>query len=247
MTIRAGRFFRAGTHGQRFSHPGGAYATGIGVDRSLRGGRPPTAEEGRELMEWDARPENQLHRMSDLMPMSEIQTMMHERTGGRANAKVVNDWVMGDRSQSGRPLGDVRISGGLRGGGVTIKPNFPGAVTPEEWTPTGRGAGGRAKNKLWRRSDVERWSDVAGVSPDMHFSAGGRRRDGGHGGGIPGPLYRDRPGVEGQDDIRPDIPPIRTTTVSELISNMDERFKAEGGTLHEPGTKDEHGNPRGKQ
>ena len=224
MTIRAGRFFRAGTHGQRFSHPGGAYATGIGKNRSLRGARPPTDVEARELMEWDARPENQLHRMSDLMPTSEVQTYMGERSGGVASPPMVSRWITTDRS------GMKRHGNATVGGPGGARPNFPDAVTPEEWSPSPGGGPGAGRNvnrdKLWRRTDVERWADVVGVSPDMPISHGGR------------------PSSELQ---RPVPPPIRTTTVGELISNMDERFKAEGGTLHEPGTKDEHGNPRGKQ
>jgi len=58
-------------------------------------------------------------------------------------------------------------------------------------------------------------------------------------------LPRSPAGVDGRpDDIRPDIPPITTSTVSNLLSNMDKRFKAEGGSLPSGGTKDEHGDWR---
>ena len=67
MTIRAGRFFRAGTQGQRF------FKAETGSDAMVKRsysdlfkapaepddsgglGSPPTAEEGRGLMEWAAR------------------------------------------------------------------------------------------------------------------------------------------------------------------------------------------------
>ena len=51
-------------------------------------------------------------------------------------------------------------------------------------------------------------------------------------------------GKQSEGDKRPDIPPIATRTVSNLLSNMDKRFQGEGGSLPTEGSKDEHGNWR---
>ena len=112
MTIRAGRFFRAGTHGQRF------FKAETGSDAMVKRsysdlfkapaepddsgglGSPPTAEEGRRLMEWDASPENQRHRMSDLMTLGAIIQETSDRTGRPTDVSLqgmVSHWVNDDR------------------------------------------------------------------------------------------------------------------------------------------------------
>ena len=168
MTIRAGRFFRAGTQGQRF------FKAETGSDAMVKRsysdlfkapaepddsgglGSPPTAEEGRGLMEWDASPENQRHRMGDLMPLGSIIQEASDRTGPPVGdiyeiAGAVSHWVSDDRDAQ-RQQGPTRRTGQPRRGGL---PNFPKAVTPQEWSLRGK-----TQNQLWRRSDVENWLDA---------------------------------------------------------------------------------------
>jgi hypothetical protein len=224
MSIKAGRFFRAGTRGQGFfkaetgsdARINRSYAdlfkgTAPEPDDSGGLGMPPTAEEGRELMEWDASPENQRHRLSDLMPMSHII----EASEG-VQRQTIRGWI-GDR-------GPARTTGG----GAPSRPPFPESVSPPEW-----GSGAQPnRNRLWKRAEVKQWMDTQQVSGQSTPGLFGPR----------GAEYADaRPA---HPDKRPVPPPITTSTVGNLLSNMDERFKAEGGSLPTEGSKDEHGNWR---
>ena len=136
---RAVPYFVAGTHGQ-FPHPAAAYASGIPSQQPAE--RPPTDEEAKEMMEWDAKPENQRHRMGDLMTFGAILQEVRDRPGPPVGVNIptaVSRWVNTDREAQ-------------RG---WSKPNFPNPVTPQEWSLRGN-----TQNQLWRRSDVENWMDA---------------------------------------------------------------------------------------
>jgi hypothetical protein len=219
MTIKAGRFFRAGTQGQGFfkaetgsdARINRSYAdlfkgTAPEPDDSGGLGMPPTAEEGRELMEWDASPENQRHRLGDLMPLSQI---VSETPSVRP--QTIGHWV-----------GDRLPHNPAATGGAPSRPDFPYPVSPPEWGTATR----PNQNRLWKRAEVKQWMDTQQVTAE----------------GTPGLYGPTR--VEGQDDKRPVPPPIATRTVSNLLSNMDKLFQGEGGSLPTEGSKDEHGNWR---
>jgi hypothetical protein len=232
MTIRAGRFFRAGTQGQGFfkaetgsdARINRSYAdlfkgTAPEPDDSGGLGMPPTAEEGRELMEWDASPENQRHRMSDLMPLNLIQAENPQVT-----RQTLNMWVGMPSTEAHRNRGGRQQSGH---GGSPSRPPFPEPVTPRHWGSDAQ----PNRNRLWKREEVKQYMLDQGLRPTTPTVD---RL----------PKSPATPGEVSGDRIRPTPPPIATRTVSNLLSNMDKRFQGEGGSLPTEGSKDEHGNWR---
>jgi len=232
MTIRAGRFFRAGTQGQGFfkaetgsdARINRSYAD---LFKSQPGAAPDPDTYGLGLHSgggediFDENPEPS-YRFSQLMPLNQITAEVDRRAGeGVIAGGTVSRWV-------GRGTAGNRPDPQTRHGGGPAKSPFPTPVTPAEWA----GGGLRPNlNQLWRRSEVEQWLDTEQVRPDMP--------------GLHRKPWDKRPGgKQSEGDKRPDIPPITTRTVSNLLSNMDKRFQGEGGSLPTEGSKDEHGNWR---
>jgi len=231
MTIKAGRYFRAGTHGQEiFKAETGSDArikrsyaelfkgTAPEPDDSGGLGMPPTAEEGRELMEWDASPENQRHRMGDLMPLNLIKAENPQVT-----RQTLNMWVGMPSTEAHRNRGGRQQSGH---GGSPSRPPFPEPVTPPHWGSDAQ----PNRNRLWKREEVKQYMLDQGLRPTKQ---------------VVDRLPRSPAGVDGSEgDKRPDIPPITTSTAAELLSNLDARMAEGGFRLTTGGSKDEHGDWR---
>jgi|TARA_B110001454_G_scaffold114506_1_gene107158 hypothetical protein len=163
MSIKAGRFFRAGTQGQGF------FKAETGSDARIKrsyaelfksqpGADPDTyglglhSGGGEDIFDKNPEPS---HRMSDLMPLGSVIQETIDRTG-RTNVSLqgmVSHWVNDDRdAQKAQTTENRKAQGKSPGWGM---PNFPKAVTPQEWSLRGK-----TQNQLWRRSDVENWLDA---------------------------------------------------------------------------------------
>ena len=138
--IKAGRYFRAGTQGQRFDMP---EWVGLGLH---------TGDTGEDVFTG---PEPS-YKTSELMNREHVTKAVQERRPG-ARSATVNYWVQGVKphgiQKGGRSIPGTIAGWKERTGGP--KREFPKAVSPEEW--------GSGRHGLWVRSEVERWMDDAGV------------------------------------------------------------------------------------
>ena len=133
MTIRAGRFFRAGTRGQGFE--------GLGLH---------TGDTGEDVFTG---PEPS-YKTSNLMHREHV-TKEAQRRRPSARASTVSSWIVGNPGRGDPPTIPGTKEGWRQRTGINIKRKFPKAVSPEEW--------GSGRHGLWVRSEVERWMDDAGV------------------------------------------------------------------------------------
>jgi|ETNmetMinimDraft_33_1059910.scaffolds.fasta_scaffold73931_3 hypothetical protein len=133
--IKAGRYFRAGTQGQRFDMP---EWVGLGLH---------TGDTGEDVFTG---PEPS-YKTSELMNRAQITEAVQERRPG-ARSATVNYWVQGV-PKGGRSIPGTIAGWKERTGGP--KREFPKAVSPEEL--------GSGQHGLWLRSEVEGWMDDAGV------------------------------------------------------------------------------------